>query len=83
MTPASEPIASSTAETPMVLASIRLPVAVIEQLDILADLDGTRRSDVIRRALMAYVAQRTSPVARDEAEHALDVLRRVVINRVP
>nr|MDT0657281.1 ribbon-helix-helix domain-containing protein [Micromonospora sp. DSM 115978] len=63
------------------LASIRLPVGMIEQIDSLADLQGVRRSDLIRAALADYIGERTSPVGRDEAEHALDVLRRVVSNR--
>jgi predicted DNA-binding protein len=81
MTPATEPAPRRPAEVPMMLASIRLPVALVEQLDSLADLQGVRRSDVIREALTAYVGERTSPVDRDEAEHALDVLRRLVANR--
>jgi metal-responsive CopG/Arc/MetJ family transcriptional regulator len=51
-------------------------------LDSLADLQGVRRSDVIRDALTAYVVEKTSPVGRDEAEHALDILRRIVANHV-
>jgi Arc/MetJ-type ribon-helix-helix transcriptional regulator len=81
MTPATEPVARAASETPMLLASIRLPVAMVEQLDSLADLQGERRSDVIRAALAAYIADRISPVGRDEAERALDVLRRVVADR--
>lgn len=68
-------------EAPMMLASIRLPVTMVEQLDSLADLDGVRRSDVMREALTAYLRDRTSPVGRSEAEHALDVLRRIVADR--
>jgi metal-responsive CopG/Arc/MetJ family transcriptional regulator len=41
-----------------------------------------RRSDVIRDALTAYVVEKTSPVGRDEAEHALDILRRIVASHV-
>jgi predicted transcriptional regulator len=65
-------------EAPMMLMSIRLPVTLVEQLDRLAEQSGNRRSDVIRDALTGYVADRTEPVGRDEAEHALDVLRRLV-----
>lgn len=82
MSPATEPSGRPIPEIPMVLASIRLPVALLEQLDSLADLQGVRRSEVVREALTAYVAERTLPVGRDEAEHALDVLRRVVASRV-
>jgi predicted DNA-binding protein len=76
MTPATEP--ASRPETPMMLASIRLPVELMEQLDQLAALQGLRRSDVIRDALAAYVTDHTGPVERDEAERALEVLRRIV-----
>ncbi|MEV1290366.1 ribbon-helix-helix protein, CopG family [Micromonospora sp. NPDC049679] len=81
MSPATEPAPRPAPDVPMMLASIRLPVVLVEQLDSLADLQGVRRSDVIREALAAYVGERTAPVARDEAEHALDVLRRLVANR--
>jgi predicted DNA-binding protein len=81
MSPATEPATRRSPEIPMMLASIRLPVILVEQLDSLADLHGVRRSEVIREALAAYVAERTSPVGRDEAEHALDVLRRIVNGR--
>jgi len=36
---------------------------------------------VIRDALAGYVTEKTSPVSRDEAEHALDVLRQIVASR--
>ena len=81
MTPATEP-ATRPADTPMMLASIRLPVELVEQLDNLAALHGMRRSDVIRDALTAYVADRTNPVDRDDAVHALEVIRRIVANHV-
>ena len=80
MTPATEPVAPP-AGVPMMLASIRLPVVLIEQLDAIADRHGVRRSEVIREALVSFVASRTAPVSRDEAERALDVLRRVVADR--
>jgi predicted DNA-binding protein len=76
MTPATEP--ASRPEAPMMLASIRLPVDLMEQLDQLAALHGVRRSDVIRDALAAYVTEHTGAVDRDEAERALEVLRRIV-----
>jgi Arc/MetJ-type ribon-helix-helix transcriptional regulator len=78
MDAAAEPVRRAPSDGPMMLASIRLPVATVEQLDALAELDGVRRSDVIRDALAAYLRDRTSPIGRDEAERALDVLRRVV-----
>ena len=80
MAPASEPVAPPTG-VPMTLASIRLPVVLVEQLDAIADRHGVRRSEVIREALVSFVASRTAPVGRDEAERALDVLRRVVADR--
>jgi metal-responsive CopG/Arc/MetJ family transcriptional regulator len=55
MTPATEPAPRPTLNVPMMLASIRLPVSLVEQLDDLADIQGLRRSDVIRDALTAYV----------------------------
>ncbi len=76
MTPA--PPSGPAPEAPMMLMSIRLPVALVEQLDRLAEQSAARRSEVIRDALTGYVADRTEPVGRDEAEHALDVLRRIV-----
>lgn len=65
----------------MMLASIRIPVPVVEEVDRLADEDGVRRSDIIREALGRYIMMRRSPVSADEAQHALDVLRRVVTAR--
>ena len=65
----------------MMLASIRLPVSLVERLDGLAESQGVRRSDIIRAALAAYVEEQTSPVEADEAVRALDVLRRVVADQ--
>ncbi|WP_199853116.1 ribbon-helix-helix domain-containing protein [Plantactinospora sp. BC1] len=75
------PASAAVPETPMMLVSIRLPVALVGQLDHLADQAGTRRSDIIRDALTRYITARTTPVSQDEAEHALDVLRRIVTLR--
>ncbi len=77
MAPATDP-SGPPPEVPMMLASLRLPVHLAEQLDELASRTGVRRSDVMREALTRFVAEQTAPVPRDEAEHALDVLRRVV-----
>lgn len=63
---------------PMVIASFRLPASLLTDLDRLADLDHKRRADIVREALTAYVAERTAPVPRGEAERALDVLGRLV-----
>jgi hypothetical protein len=41
-----------------------------------------RRSDVIRDALTTYVADQTNAVDRDDAVHALEVIRRIVANHV-
>jgi predicted DNA-binding protein len=76
ITPATEP--ATRTESPMMLASIRLPVDLMEQLDQLAAVQGVRRSDVIRDALAAYVSDHTRAVDRDEAKRALEVLRRIV-----
>ncbi|MFY1698522.1 ribbon-helix-helix protein, CopG family [Solwaraspora sp. WMMA2101] len=72
------PAAGPPPEAPMMLVSIRLHVALVEQLDRLAKESAARRSDVIREALTGYMAGRTAPVGRHEAEQALDVLRRIV-----
>ncbi|MFY1652961.1 CopG family ribbon-helix-helix protein [Solwaraspora sp. WMMB762] len=72
------PATGGVPEAPMMLVSIRLPVALVEQLDRIAGESATRRSDVIRDALTGYVAARTAPVGQHEAEQALDVLRRIV-----
>jgi Arc/MetJ-type ribon-helix-helix transcriptional regulator len=68
-------------EVPMMLVSIRLPVALVTQLDDLARQDKLRRSEIIREALVEYAHERTAAVDFDEAEHALDVLRRIVAVR--
>jgi predicted transcriptional regulator len=81
MAPSAEPAADPVPEIPMMLASIRVPVPVVEEIDRLADEDGVRRSDIIREALGRYIMTRRSPVSPDEAQHALDVLRRVVAGR--
>jgi hypothetical protein len=47
----------------------------------LAERDRKRRADLVRDALAEYVAARTAPVERDEAHHALEVLRKLVENR--
>jgi predicted DNA-binding protein len=81
MTQSAEPAADPVPEIPMMLASIRVPVPVVEEVDRLADEDGVRRSDIIREALGRYIMMRRSPVSQNEAQHALDVLRRVVTAR--
>lgn len=81
MQPTTGPASRPAPDVPMMLASIRLPVALLEQLDHLASRQGVRRSDVIREALSTNIAEKTAPVSRDEAERALDVLRRVVADR--
>jgi hypothetical protein len=62
MTMATELAGRPVHDVPMMLASIRLPVVLMEQLGNLADVLGVRRSDVIRDALAAYVVDKTSPV---------------------
>jgi metal-responsive CopG/Arc/MetJ family transcriptional regulator len=64
-------------EVPMMLASLCMPVRLVEQLDEFAYRSGARPSDVMREALTRFVAEQTAPVPRDEAEHAV-VLRRIV-----
>ncbi|MEV0133985.1 ribbon-helix-helix protein, CopG family [Dactylosporangium sp. NPDC050688] len=65
----------------MAMISIRLPVAMVEELDGLADVQQARRSDVIREALASYIRERTAPVGPDDARQALEVLRKVVAGR--
>jgi len=60
------------------LISIRLPVSLVMELDELGCQHGVRRSEIIRQALTAYSREHSDPVVSDEAEHALDVLRRLV-----
>lgn len=79
--PATEPAGRPASDSPMMLVSIRLPVALVEQVDSIADLAHQRRSEVIRAALTAYVANQTAPVGPAEAERALEVLRRLVAGR--
>jgi metal-responsive CopG/Arc/MetJ family transcriptional regulator len=67
----------------MQLFSFRLPPELIEQIDRLAERDRKRRADLIREALTRYVADRTAPVAHDEAERALETLRRLLPPRTP
>jgi len=40
-----------------------------------------RRSDVIRAALTSHIRERTAAVGLDDAEQALEVLRKVVAGR--
>jgi Arc/MetJ-type ribon-helix-helix transcriptional regulator len=81
VTPVSDGVTSPVADGPMALISIRLPVAMVDELDGLTDGQHTRRSDVIREALASYIRERTAPVGPDDAEQALEVLRKVVAGR--
>ena len=65
----------------MAMISIRLPVPMVEEFDGLADAQQARRSDVIREALASYIRERTAPVGPDDAQQALEVLRKVVAGR--
>jgi predicted transcriptional regulator len=81
VTPVSDEVASPATDGPMALISIRLPVAMVDELDSFADMGHTRRSDIIRDALASYIKDRTAPVGPDDAEQALEVLRKVVAGR--
>lgn len=70
--------AGSEAAIPLMLTSIRLPVDLVGQLDEVAAAQGLNRSEAIREAVAAYVQERRGGISVSEAEHALDVLRRVV-----
>jgi predicted DNA-binding protein len=63
---------------PLMLTSLRLPVELVSQLDEVAAVSGLNRSEAIRAAVVAYVQERRGEVSATEAEHALEVLRRVV-----
>jgi metal-responsive CopG/Arc/MetJ family transcriptional regulator len=62
----------------MGLYSFRLPEGLVETIDALAELDHKRRADLVREALTEYVTARTAPVERDEAQRALEILRKIV-----
>jgi predicted DNA-binding protein len=66
---------------PMLLASIRLPVEMVDRIDEFAEGDGVTRSDLVRDAIAAYIVDRTKDVSRDEAEQALAVISRIVHER--
>ncbi|UWZ39461.1 ribbon-helix-helix protein, CopG family [Dactylosporangium roseum] len=79
--PVADGVVSPATDGPMAMISIRLPVAMVEELDGLADAQQARRSDVIREALASYIRERTAPVGPDDAQQALEVLRKVVAGR--
>ena len=81
MEPSTEPVEPIGPDGIPLLTSFRAPVRLMEQVEAIAEVQGVSRSEVIRDALAAYVKEKTAPVGQDEAEHALDVLRRVVENR--
>jgi predicted DNA-binding protein len=66
---------------PMLLASIRLPVEMVDRIDEYAQNDGVTLSDFVRDAIAAYIADRAKDVSRDEAEQALAVISRIVHER--
>ncbi len=70
--------AGADAGIPLMLTSIRLPVDLVAHLDEVAAADGVNRSEAIRAAVTAYVNERRGEIGASEAEHALEVLRRVV-----
>jgi predicted transcriptional regulator len=79
--PVSDGVVSPAADGPMAMISIRLPAAMVEELDALADVQRARRSDIIREALASHIKERTAPVGPDDAQQALEVLRKVVAGR--
>lgn len=65
--------------TAMQLVNVRLPVDVVEAIGALAaERGGQSRSEIIRVALTQYLERETGPVPQAEAEHALDIIRRIV-----
>ena len=79
--PVADGVVSPAADGPMAMISIRLPVAMVEELDGLADAQQARRSDVIREALASYVQGADRAGGSDDAQQALEVLRKVVAGR--
>jgi len=71
-----------TDDSSMGLFSFRLPTGLVRQIDELADRDRKRRADLVREARAGYVAERTAPVARHDAERALDVLKQYLSKNV-
>lgn len=59
-------------DAPMtMLLGARLPVDLVYRLDLVVERDGTTRSDVLRDALAAYLADRVVEIAPDRsAPHA-------------
>ena len=77
MVPSTEPVAEVP---PMHLTSIRLPVELMDQVDRYATVHQMTRSEVIRDALLALLAQ-VNPGGSDDVIHALDVIRRALTDR--
>jgi predicted DNA-binding protein len=73
-----EDVARVETAIPLMLTSIRLPVELVRFLDEVAAAEGVTRSEAIRQAVARYVGDRRGGVSPSEAQHALDVLRRVV-----
>ena len=82
MEPSTEPVEPLGPDGIPFLLSVRVSLPLIEKVEAIADARGVSRSEIIREALAAYVAEKTAPVSRDEARHALDVLSRVVADHV-
>ena len=82
MEPSTVPVEPPGPDGFPLLLSVRLPIPLVEKVEAIAEAQGVSRSEIIREALVAYVAERTSPVSRDEARHALDVLSRVVAEHI-
>ena len=82
MVPSTEPVEPPGPDGFPLLLSVRLPIPLVEKVEAIAEAQGVSRSEIIREALVAYVAEKPSPVSRDEARHALDVLSRVVADHI-
>jgi predicted DNA-binding protein len=80
MKPATEEIRRPPGPS-MMLASVRLPLEMVDRIDEYAQSDGVTRSDLVRDAIAAYIADRAKDVSRDEAEQALAVISRIVHER--
>jgi predicted transcriptional regulator len=82
MEPSTAPVEPPGPDGYPLLLSVRVPLRLIEKVEAIAEAQGVSRSEIIREALAAYVAEKKAPVSQDEAEHALEVLRRVVAGQV-
>ena len=61
MVPSTEPVEPLGPDGIPFLLSVRVPLPLIEKVEAIADARGVSRSEIIREALAAYVAEKTTP----------------------